>query len=120
MSQRIYPLKLYIKHLPNLLMIVGSLVLNIVSWVWLVFRLGSQEEAIFLHYNILFGVDLIGEWEKILYLPAVGLCVFLLNAVLGWILFHKEKFAAYILLAISVLCQAFLLIASGLLIFLNV
>jgi len=120
MNSRIYPLKLYLKHLPNVVMIGLSILFNIATWAWILFRLGPQDELIFLHYNILFGVDLIGEWQKILFLPLVGLCIFIINTVLGWVVFRRDSFAAYTLLAMSVFCQAFLLIASGLLVFLNV
>lgn len=101
-------------------MIPLALILNITNWVWLLWEIRPQNELIFLHYNILFGVDLLGFWWKVLYLPIVGLIIILVNIFLGWSLFSKDKFFAYILNFISVFCQIFLLIASSLLIFLNV
>lgn len=115
-----YPIKLYIKNIPNLIMIPLALVLNITNWIWLLWEIRPQEELIFLHYNILFGVDLIGPWWKVLFLPIVGFVIILVNIILGWFLFGKDKFFAHILNFISVFCQIFLLIASLLLIFLNV
>ncbi len=115
-----YPIKLYIKNLPNLIMIPLALILNIANWSWLLWEIRPREESVFLHYNILFGVDLVGEWWKVLYLPMVGLLIILINVILGWILFGKDKFFAHTLNFISIFCQIFLLIASSLLIFLNV
>ncbi|MBU2542597.1 hypothetical protein KJ785_03490 [Patescibacteria group bacterium] len=115
-----YPLKLYIKNLPNIIMIPLALILNITNWIWLLWEIRPQDELIFLHYNILFGVDLIGPWWKVLYLPIVGLLIILINIFLGWTLFGKDKFFAYILNFVAVFCQVFLLLASSLLIFLNV
>lgn len=74
---------------------------------------------LFLHYNILFGVDYIGEWWRVLFLPITGLLIFIMNFILGWLLFHKDKLISIILNSISLLCQIFVLIASGILVFLN-
>jgi len=115
-----YPLKLYFKHLPNLIILPLSLLTNIITWLWLIKDIKSQAEPIFLHYNALFGVDYIGEWWRLFYIPLTGLTILVVNAILGWIFFSKDKFIAQILNAISLVCQIFLLVAVGVLIFLNV
>lgn len=115
-----YPLKLYFKNIPIVVMIILSVFLNMATWFWLLWQIQPQPEPIFLHYNILFGVDYIGEWWKVLYLPAGGLFILIINTILGWLLFAKDKFVAQFLNAISVFCQVFLLIAAALLVFLNV
>jgi hypothetical protein len=120
MSKDYYPIKLYIKNIPNLIMLSSSLVLNLVVWFWLFWQIRPQEEQIFLHYNILFGVDLVGSWWRIVFVPLSGLLIFIINAILGWLLFGKDKFASYILNAVSIFCQIFLLIVASLLVFLNV
>ena len=117
---KIYPIKLYFKTLPNLIMILASLLVNILSWLWLVFQIHPQPEPIFLHYNVLFGVDYLGSWWKVFYLPLFGLLILLTNFIIGWSLFGKDKFIAQILNAVSVFCQIFIFIASALLVFLNV
>ncbi len=115
-----YPLKLYLKHFPNLVMLPLSLALNIFMWLWLIIRIKPQVEPIFLHYNVMFGVDYIGEWWRIFYLPMFGLIIWLVNAVLGWLYFSKNKFVAQLLNFVTLLCQIFLLMVCGMLIFLNV
>ena len=116
----IYPLKLYVKHLPNSLLIGLSLLANAVMWVWLGWQIPHQSDPIFLHYNILFGVDYIGEWWRAFALPLTGLVVLLVNTVLGWWLFSRDKFLNYLLLGIALMCQILLLLGSALLVFLNV
>lgn len=116
----LYPIKLYFKHLPNFIILLISLVLNLANWFWLLWRIRPQTEQIFLHYNILFGVDYIGEWWRVLFLPISGLIILLINAVIGWYYFNQNKFVAYLLNFTGLLCQIFLLIASAILIFLNV
>ena len=115
-----YPIKLYIKNLPNLIMLIFGLLLNLSTWIWLLWQIKPEEEMVFLHYNILFGVDYVGSWWKVLFLPIAGIFIYLLNAILAWALFGKDKFFAQILNFISVLCQIFILIAASLLVFLNV
>lgn len=115
-----YSIKLYFKHWPNLIMLPLAFLLNLATWFWLLLQIKPQTDPIFLHYNILFGVDYIGEWWKVLYLPIAGLFIFLVNGILGWVLFSKDKFATQLLNFMSVLCQVFILIAAALLVFLNV
>lgn len=115
-----YPFKLYINYRPNLIISILAFLLNVASWVWILLEIRPQEETLFLHYNILFGVDYIGEWWKVLFLPITGLLIFIINFSLGWLLFHKDKFISIILNCVSLLCQIFVLVASGILVFLNV
>jgi len=97
-----------------------SLFLNLATWIWLLWQIGPTPEPIFLHYNILFGVDLVGPWWKVLYLPITGIIILLVNGTLGWLLFGRDKFIAQFLNAVTVLCQIFLFITAALLVFLNV
>lgn len=120
MLKDIYPLKLYLKKKPNIVMISLSILINISTWVWLFWFIRPQDDQIFLHYNILFGVDYVGEWWKIVYAPTSGLVIFLVNIILGWIFFSKDKFASYLLNAISVFCQVLILMAASVIVFLNV
>jgi len=119
-DMRIYPLKLYVKKKQNILFFVSSLLLNIAAWVWLLVNIRPSVGQVFLHYNILFGVDLVGSWYNVLSLPIAGFLIILLNALLGWFLFKQDEFAAYLLNAIAVLVNMFLLVSSALLVFLNV
>ncbi|HCC13202.1 MAG TPA: hypothetical protein DEP63_00440 [Candidatus Magasanikbacteria bacterium] len=117
---KVYPLKLYLKKRQNIILLGSSLVLNIASWIWLLLNIRPSVDQVFLHYNILFGVDLVGSWYNVLSLPIAGFLIILLNALLGWFLFKQDEFAAYLLNAIAVLVNMFLLVSSALLVFLNV
>lgn len=120
MALPLYPLKLYLTKKPNLVMFSLSLAMNIGIWLWLLLQIHPQKEPVFLHYTILFGVDLTGDWYRVLAVPVVGLCIFFVNAFLGWVLFQKDSFVAYILNAMSVVCHLFLGIVAALLVLLNV
>lgn len=116
----LYPIKLYFKYLPNLITLSLSLLLNILLWIWLLWKINPGPDPVFLHYNILFGVDFIGEWWQVLFLPLAGLLIFLINGIIAWMLFSKDKFISLLLNAVSLLCQMIIFIAGALLVFLNV
>ncbi|PIZ94219.1 MAG: hypothetical protein COX81_04180 [Candidatus Magasanikbacteria bacterium CG_4_10_14_0_2_um_filter_37_12] len=120
MSQKIYPLKLYLKDKPILVMFVISLLFNIATWIWLIINVHSYIGQVFLHYNILFGVDLVGEWYRVFYIPVISLLILFFNTILGWLLFHKDKVVSYLLHGVAVLVQILLLVVSAILVFLNI
>ena len=115
-----YPIKLYFKRPANLIPLVASLALNLFTWGWLLFYIRPQDEPVFLHYTVLFGVDFTGDWYQVFLVPLGGLFVLLINMILGWMLFHKDDFAGYVLNAVSFLTQIILLVTSILLVLLNV
>lgn len=120
MKKQLYPLKLYINNLPNRVLLGLGLAVNVLVWGWLAWYISPQEKPIFLHYNILFGVDLIGPWWKVFKLPLIGFLIILVNSIIGWVTFHKDRFISYFLNFISVICQIFLFISAYLLVFLNI
>lgn len=120
MEKPFYPIKLYLKNKVIALTLLLGITLNLGTWGWLLWNIHAQEDLIFLRYNVLFGVDLIGEWWKIIYLPITGLCIIFINAVLGWILYSRDSYVAILLHVAAVLCQVFILIAALILVFLNV
>ena len=113
-------LKLYFRNIFNILVLAISLIANIFCWLWLALQINSQTETLFLHYNILLGVDYIDSWWKMYYLPLAGLLIILFNTFLGWWLWDRDRLMSVILHSVTLLCQLFLVIACVLLVFLNV
>jgi hypothetical protein len=101
-------------------MLLSSLILNLAAWVWLFFQIGPQEDQIFLHYNILFGVDLIGEWSRVFLVPLFGLFLILFNAAIGWIFFSNNKFISQVFNAVALLSQIFIFMDASIVILLNI
>lgn len=120
MVQKLYPIKLYLKHPLNLILLPLGLLFNLASWMWLATQIQSQPESIFLHYNVLFGVDLIGPWFHVYLVPLLGFVILLVNAIIAWLLFQRDRFFLYILNPTAFFCQVILFIIVALLIFLNV
>lgn len=90
------------------------LVLNLINWFFsfLLYR-SLGDELTVLHYNIDFGIDLIGHRGELFVNPIFGLVLIILNLVL--LLFfvrHKHfKFVSYLLWNAAALANIFLLLA---------
>jgi len=120
MKMKIYPIKLYIIDRFNLFVLIPSAILIIIGAIWLFWQTKPQDDYIFLHYNILFGVDLVGEWWKIIHLPITALIIFIINFIISWFIFSRDKFASRLINAVNLYCQIFIFIAILLIVFLNV
>lgn len=103
------------------------LVLNILNWVIVYFINAkiSQDLAV-LHYNVDFGVNLIGSVKQIYVIPLLGLVIFILNLALlifsfrlNFRIFSSGKFFAHILLGSALLANFFLFISLALVYLVN-
>ncbi len=106
----IYPLRLYFFNKTTLILFSLSLFINFLIWFWLFWQWPITTENIYLHYNVLFGVDKIGPSWHIFYLPVSGLVILVVNFLLGWLLFVKEMFVAQLLNFTAVFSQILLVI----------
>ncbi len=96
-----------------------SVLLNIFIWIFLIQNQKENGYPIILHYNLFFGVDYLGNYEKIYLIPLSGSIVIIVNSILGHLLYLKEKLAVYFLVFIIFIVQIFLLINSYLIIKIN-
>lgn len=113
-------LKLYWRDWWNnipLFLLVG---IQVFIWFYIIFNIKPAMELVFLHYNIIFGVDLVGSWWKVYYLPLAGLLVLLVNCTLSFIFYKTDKFLSRLLNFWSLLFHLFLLMVVILLVGLNV
>ena len=102
---------------------IAAILLQTAMWVLLVWKflpIASGQDFVSLHYNIYFGIDLIGAWYNILAIPIAGLIFLTVNAILIVALFNKEKFLSYFLAGCNVLINFGLLTALTLIILLNI
>ena len=119
MNVSVYPIKLYATRKHVIVPFVSALGINFAIWLWLLIQFPPTRETVFLHYNVLFGVDLVGPWSGLLLLPIVGLVILLLNTVLGWLTYQYDSFISTVLLVAATCSQLFLFLAMYLLVFLN-
>lgn len=101
-------------------LIIFSLVANVTNWMGLWILVRPIDGNIILHYNVYFGVDMMGNWKLVFIMPSVGLLLFLINFFLALYFYHqKERIASYILLLASLMIQLSLLVASVSIIIIN-
>ena len=92
--------------------LLTNVLLNIVIWLFLVFRLEPSEYPVPLHFNIYFGIDVIDKWSQAFTIPGIGLIIIFINLVLAYLVFPKEKFIAQFLLSSSLFVQIILFLAG--------
>ncbi len=89
-----------------------GVIINLACWVFLLYSLEPTDHPVPLHYNIYFGIDLIGNWYHLYFMPLSGLVILLVNAFLLKSLREKEIFIKYVIVAASSFCQLIILIAT--------
>ncbi|MCK5332424.1 hypothetical protein KAJ41_01005 [Candidatus Parcubacteria bacterium] len=98
---------------------VSSLFLNFSLLIYLFYNQINGNYPIILHYNFIFGDDYRGDYEQIYLIFTVGLIVIIINSILGYILYLREKLASYFLMFSAFVVQVFLLVAGYLIISIN-
>lgn len=96
------------------------ILLNIINWLAARAISGkATQNLVILHYNIDFGVNLIGGAARIYVIPALGLAIILINYILSVFIHKQSKTAVHLLLAAAILSNLFLLFASASLYLIN-
>jgi hypothetical protein len=99
---------------------IASLILNAVNWGVIAFFNRPVDFPIILHYNVYFGVDVIGAWWQIYYLPLIGLVVLCINTVLGYLFYkQKERIVAHLLMLATFIVQIGISVAVACLLIIN-
>ncbi len=116
----IYLSKLYFRDPWVYIPFLSSVALNIFLW-WSVARyLGHSSDQLFTHYNIMFGVDLLGGVWQVYALPAGGLVVAVVHAIVALFLYPVDRFLARVLAVAVGTLHLFLVPATLFIIHLNV
>lgn len=110
----------YFKSSINLWLIILGLAVNAINWILLKIFIKPVDFPIVLHYNVYFGVDMIGNYRLVFLLPAIGLVLFLINFFLSRHFYgHKERIASYLLLMAALMVELCLFVASLSIIIIN-
>jgi hypothetical protein len=101
-------------------MLVLISVANLANWAALGIFIQPVDLPIIIHYNVYFGVDMLGDWKNLFLMPAVGLFLFLVNCLLSLYFYQrKERIASYLLLIATLMIQLSLIVASVSVIIIN-
>ncbi|MFA6391431.1 MAG: hypothetical protein WCW66_01575 [Patescibacteria group bacterium] len=96
-----------------------AMIINLGAWVVLYLYIKPSLDPIYLHYNIYFGIDLIGDWYEIYIIPLSGLLIILVNYLAGVILYPSNRVLSKLVVLFAVPVNIFLTLASVLLAFIN-
>lgn len=107
--------------------IVWSIITNLIALIFLAIflfiRIKPLADAgvgeIPLHYNVYFGIDLIGAWYQVFIMPALGFIILAINSVLAYNLYLKEKILSYSLIGSGLIASIFLIIAGIFIVLIN-
>ncbi|MDD5083764.1 MAG: hypothetical protein PHT88_02385 [Candidatus Moranbacteria bacterium] len=100
--------------------LLTSGILQIIGAVLLAIFVRSQQSIVILHYNVYFGVDLIGEWGQVFMIPAIVLVFVIINTLLAqWFYGQQERIASYVLLLTSILISLGSVFACASIAFIN-
>jgi len=100
--------------------LIGALILNGINWGLIAFFIRPVDFPIVLHYNVYFGVDVIGAWWQIYFLPAIGLIIMSVNTVLGYLFYQKkERIIAHLLMLATFIAQISMTVAVASLLIIN-
>jgi hypothetical protein len=106
-------------HIVLWLLLFG-LIANAADWAILGLLMNRVDADVILHYNVYFGVDMLGGWKLVFVMPAVGLVLYLINAFLADYFYrNKERIASYVLLLAALMVQLSLIVASAAVIMIN-
>ncbi|MFA7653828.1 MAG: hypothetical protein WCX97_02185 [Candidatus Magasanikbacteria bacterium] len=90
-----------------------------IGW-FVVSHINFGGDPIFLHCNVIFGVDLVGSGWKVLYLPGSGILIFLVNYFLALFFYRTDKFLSRLFTLITAILEIFLVVATVLIVGLNI
>ena len=97
--------------------------INLLSFAlvfWKIFPIRGARDVFALHYNIYFGIDLIGEWYKIFAVPLAALLFLILNFIFASLSYRASRALAYFATGFTVLAELILFLALFLIILLNI
>ncbi|MDP1833551.1 MAG: hypothetical protein Q8L11_01295 [Candidatus Moranbacteria bacterium] len=110
----------YFKSHITIWLLILSLTTNLINWAILKIWIQPVAFPIILHYNVYFGVDLVGGYRQVYILPLIGFILFLINSSLSIYFYgQKERIASYILLIAVLMIQLSLVVASTSIILIN-
>jgi len=96
-----------------------SVFLNLGLWLFLAGQAKNFIAATPLHYNIYFGIDLLGPWYRVFLLPLIGFAFLAVNFLAGAAIYRRERILSYFLATAATFCQGLLIVAAFFIIFIN-
>ncbi|OGY47663.1 MAG: hypothetical protein A2840_00050 [Candidatus Buchananbacteria bacterium RIFCSPHIGHO2_01_FULL_47_11b] len=91
---------------------VGAVILNSLLWLIFFWYIRDFPEQIPLHYNIYFGIDLVGPWYEIFKLSGFGTAVVFINTILALCIHRFSRLLTRLLVGGNAVIQILLFLAG--------
>jgi hypothetical protein len=96
-----------------------SLLINIIHWSILYFKIKPDLDNVLLHYNVVYGADFIGKSMYLYWIPLLAFILLIVNIGLAISFYHKEKLASHFISIASIAVQLVFFAATFILILVN-
>lgn len=96
-----------------------ALLINIIQWAFIYFKLKPSGQNVLLHFNVIYGTDLVDKDYYIYLIPGIALACLLANLIISYVMFQKEKLASYFLNISTIPIQIIFFVAGLILVFAN-
>lgn len=116
----LYPLRSYVRDRWIMVSGLASVFGQLFIWGYTVSKIHPTADQLFLHYNILLGIDLIGEWWKVYFIPLFGSIIFFINFGLSYFFYKHSRFISRFLGVLTAFYEILILLSSLLIIGLNI
>ena len=115
-----YLIKIFFKDPWVFVPLIVSALAQVFMWPYIIIHAGAQGAGMmFLHYNIIFGVDYVGDWWKIFVMPGIGLGIIILNFGGAIYSYNTDKLLSRIITVFTAVLQIFLALAVYLIVDIN-
>lgn len=114
-----YPPQLFLKDRYIASSLVVSAVLLAIAWWATVTRVHPNADQVYLHYSIIFGIDLLGEWWKLWLVPVGATSLLVFNLVVSYAAYGRDKAVGRLISVLTICLEVFLLTGLLLIIGLN-
>ncbi len=104
--------KSFISDRMNYTSIGAGLLINIIHWVVLFIKIKPGGSNILLHFNVVYGPDLVDKSNYIYLVPLVALLILFVNFAFSIAFYNREKVASYFLNFAGIPIQLIFLTAS--------
>lgn len=100
-------------YLTNIWFLWGvCLCLNIITFLFILFKIHPGNKTLALHYNVLVGVEWYGKGRNLYFIPGVALLISAVNFVLYKKLKDDEVFLSVLTVFVSICAQIILLLSA--------
>lgn len=96
-----------------------ALLINIIQWALIFIKIRPSGQNILLHYNVVYGTDLVDKDIYAYLIPSIALVFLVINFLASYYIFRREKLASYFLNIANIPVQLIFFIATIVLIFAN-